>query len=166
MNKLFSVLILSVLLSLYARGQDSLKKVKILPVPTIGYSPETKTYIGVVSLFTFNLYNDTVTRTSNAKVEINYTWNKQLILDSEWNYFFKDEKWFTKGKMSYSNYPDYYYGVGTNTPDSNKLLYNSNRIVFEVSVLKKWEENSLQGPMLSILITKTSITMVRIPIQN
>jgi outer membrane protein assembly factor BamA len=125
------------MLSLNVQGQDSLKKVKILPVPTIGYSPETKTYIGVVSLFTFNLYNDTITRTSNAKVEINYTWNKQLILETEWNYFFKDEKWFTKGKMSYSSYPDYYYGVGTNTPDSNKLLYNSNRIVFEVSVLKK-----------------------------
>jgi len=137
MIKLVSVLILSVMLSLNVEGQDSLKKVKILPVPTIGYSPETKTYIGVVSLFTFNLYNDTVTRTSNAKVEINYTWNKQLILETEWNYFFKDEKWFTKGKMSYSSYPDYYYGIGTKTPDSNKLLYNSNRIVFEVSVLKK-----------------------------
>ena len=137
MIKIVCVLILSVILSLNVRGQDSLKKVKILPVPTIGYSPETKTYIGVVSLFTLNLYNDTTTRISNAKLEFNYTWNKQLILETEWNYFFKEENWFTKGKMHYSSYPDFYYGVGTNTPDSNKLLYNSNRIIFEVSALKK-----------------------------
>jgi len=127
-------------------GQDSIKRVKILPVPTIGYSPETRTYIGAVTLFTFNLYIDSLTRTSNAKFEINYTWNKQLILDTEWNYFFEEEKWFTKGKMQYSDYPDFYYGVGSNTPETNKLLFNSKRIVFEANILKKVGNKFLLGP--------------------
>lgn len=145
MIKPSALLILSILLSLNALGQDSIKKVKILPVPTIGYSPETKTYIGAVTLFTFNLYNDTMTRTSNAKLEFTYTWNKQMILETGWNYFFKEEKWFTKGEIQYSSYPDFYYGVGTNTPESNKLLYNSKRIVFEVSILKKVRRNFFTG---------------------
>ena len=98
-----------------ASGQDSIKRVKILPVPTIGYSPETSTYLGAVTLFTLNMFKDSLTRTSNAKFEFNYTWNKQLILDTEWNYFFKEEKWFTKGKLQYSDYPDFYYGVGSKT---------------------------------------------------
>lgn len=122
-----------------ALSQDSIKvkKVKVLPIPTFGYSPETRTYIGAVILFTFNLYRDSITRTSNAKFEFTYTWNKQLIIESEWNYFFKEEKWFTKGKIHYSQYPDLYYGIGTNSPDSNKLVFNSNRFVFDAYALKK-----------------------------
>jgi len=151
MIKLLSVFVFFIMLSIFAQGQDSLKRVKILPVPTIGFSPETKTYMGIVSLFTINLYNDSVTRTSNAKLEFNYTWNKQLILETEWNYFFKDEKWFTKGKIHYSSYPDFYYGVGTNTPDSNKLLYSSNRIVFEVSLFKKMGGKFFTGASIKYL---------------
>jgi outer membrane protein assembly factor BamA len=78
-----------------------------------------------------------LTRISNAKIEFNYTWNKQIILECGWNYFFKEEKFFTKGQIHYSRYPDLYYGVGTATPDSNKLIFNSNRFVFEGFALKK-----------------------------
>jgi outer membrane protein assembly factor BamA len=113
------------------------KKVKFLPVPAFGYSPETRTYIGAVTLITLNLYGDRSTRTSNAKFEFNYTWNKQIILESEWNYFFKGEKWFTKGKIHYSQYPDFYYGIGSDAPDANKLVYDSNRFIFEAFALKK-----------------------------
>lgn len=119
-------------------GQDSIKvkKIKILPVPAFGYSPETKTYLGAVTLFTINMYRDSITRTSNAKFEFNYTWNKQVILESEWNYFFRREKWFTKGKIHFSQYPDLYYGIGSNTTEGNKLSFNSRRFVFEASVFK------------------------------
>lgn len=128
-------------------GQETkVKKVKILPVPAIGYSPETKTYIGAVTLFTFNLYNDSLTRTSNAELEINYTWNKQLIMECGWNYFFKEEKWFTKGQIHYSKYPDFYYGIGANTPNSNKLTFSSNRLFFEAFGLKKIGCKLFTGP--------------------
>lgn len=123
----------------------------MLPVPAIGYSPETRTYIGAVTLFTFNPFQDSVTRASNAKFEFNYTWNKQFILETEWNYFFKEEKWFTKGRLNYSEYPDFYYSVGTNTTESNKLLYNSNRIVFEANSLKKVGSKLFLGPNLKYI---------------
>jgi len=121
-----------------ALGQDSIraKMIKILPVPTIGYSPETGTYVGAVSLITIDLYDDSTTRTSNAKVEISYTWNKQIILESGWNYFFEQEKWFTQGLIHYSHYPDLYYGIGPNTPITNELIYTSNRLAFEGQLLK------------------------------
>ena len=70
------------------------RKIKVLPVPAFGYSPETRAYVGAVALFTLDLYKDSLTRTSNAKVEFNYTWNKQSILEAQWSYFFKEEKWF------------------------------------------------------------------------
>jgi hypothetical protein len=122
-----------------AAGQDStkVKRVKILPVPAFGYTPETKSYIGAVTLFTFNTYSDTLTRTSIAKLKFTYTWNKQSILESEWNYFFKEEKWLLKGKLQVSEYPDLYYGIGINTPVTNELLFNSNRFNTELYFLKK-----------------------------
>lgn len=133
--------------TLVVSGQDSAqtKKVKILPVPTIGYSPETRTYVGAVTLFTFNLHNDSNTRTSNAKLEFNYTWNKQMILESGWNYFSKGEKWFSRGLIHYSQFPDQYYGIGPNTSENNKLLFNSNRFIIDVSVLKKMGAQFFSG---------------------
>lgn len=135
------------LLSKIAFCQDSLRKksVKILPVPAFGYSPETKTYIGAVSLFTLDFYKDSVTRSSNAKIEFNYTWNKQMVLEGGWNYFFRQEKWFTKGLIRYAQYPDFYFGIGTNTPDSNKLVFNSNRFVSDVFLLKKIRPQLFSG---------------------
>ena len=140
--------VLSVLLcfmagqNLFSQDSIKVKKVKVLPVPTFGYSPETKTYVGVVSLFTIDLYQDSVTRSSNSKVEFNYTWNKQIILETEWNYFFKDEAWFTQGLLHYSKYPDLYYGIGDNTSNSAEVNFESTRIKADIDLLKninnKW----------------------------
>lgn len=127
-----------------ALAQDSArhKKVKVLPVPAFGYTPETSTYVGAVSLFTLDLYNDSLTRSSNAKLEVNYTWKKQMILEAGWDYFFKKEKWFTRGLLHYSRYPDSYYGIGPKTPRSNKVLYDSDRLIMAVNLLRnvgnKW----------------------------
>jgi hypothetical protein len=139
---MFRLVFLSAISCLFAINvfcQDSLRKksIKILPVPAFGYSPETKTYIGAVSLFNLDFYKDSFTRNSNAKIEFNYTWNNQMILESGWNYFFKQEKWFTKGLIRYAQYPDSYFGIGINTPNSNKLIFNSNRFISDVFLLKK-----------------------------
>ena len=139
MNKFYTIVGFLLISTIIALGNDSIqsRKVKILPVPAFGYSPETGTYIGAVSLFTFDFYKDSTTRTSNARIELNYTWEKQLIMECGWNYFFNQEKWFTKGLIHYSYYPDLYYGIGPTTPQSNELIYTSNRLVLEGAVLKK-----------------------------
>jgi outer membrane protein assembly factor BamA len=148
MSRLSTFIILLTAFPFYISASDSTKIIKILPVPAFGYSPETKTYVGAVSLFTIDLYRDSLTRTSNATFEFNYTWNRQLILSSEWKYFFKEEKWFSNGSLSYSGYPDFYYGIGSNTPASNELLYNSNRWVFEINILKNLGKKFFIGPEL------------------
>ena len=117
-------------------NRDELKNIKILPIPTFGYEPETKTHIGVVSLFTLNFYHDSLTRTSNAKIEFNYTFRNQIILESEWDYFFREEKWFTNGIIHISRYPDFYYGVGSDTKSGGEVLFNSNRLIIDVNTYK------------------------------
>lgn len=128
-------------------AQDTIKKrkIKVLPVPAFGYSPETKTYIGAVSLFTLNLYDDSLTRSSNAKIEFNYTWNKQIITELEWNYFFKEEKWFTHGFVHYSKYPDKYYGIGSSTQPEDETFFESYRVRLDLEVLKNVKDKLFVG---------------------
>ncbi|NQU87097.1 MAG: BamA/TamA family outer membrane protein [Mariniphaga sp.] len=138
-NTKFIALLITILFvtnAVRCQENKSVKNISILPVPVIGYSPETKTYLGAVTLFTFNNANDTLTRTSNAKIEFNYTWNKQLILESDWNYFFPKEAWFTRGVIHYSKYPDLYYGIGNNTSESGEINFQSNRLIFDLDLLK------------------------------
>lgn len=117
-------------------GSDQARKVTVLPVPSLGYEPETKAYIGAVALFNLNVYQDTLTRTSNMSMEFTYTMRKQMILEADWNYFFKEEKWFTRGLLHFSKYPDYYYGVGADTEDWEGLLYESNRMIIDLNIYK------------------------------
>ncbi len=134
--------------SVSSPGSKPPKRVKILPVPAFGHSPETGTYIGAVSVFTLNMYPDSLTRESNAKLEINYTWKRQMILEAGWNYFFKREAWFTQGLLHYSKFPDLYYGIGERTADSAEISYQSRRAVVDVNFLKKIGPSLFIGPRI------------------
>lgn len=146
----FLVLVLGICRAENADSSKRDKRVNLLPVPAFGYSPETRSYFGAVVLGTLDFYSDS-TRVSNAKAEVNYTWNKQLILEGEWAYFTRGEKWYTDGLLHYSKYPDRYYGIGPNTPDSNELLFESRRMRADVSVLKSIGQNWFLGPNLRLI---------------
>lgn len=126
-----------------ARAQDSAavrsspdQRVKVLPLPTFGYEPETATQVGAVGLFTFDPYNDPDTRTSNAKLEVTYTWRRQVIFESAWDYFFRKEKWMTRGLIHFSRYPDLYYGIGTETSEADELQFDSERIIADINIIR------------------------------
>lgn len=136
------LLFFSFCLALQAHGQNN---VTVLPVPAIGFAPETDWYFGAVSLFTIDLYRDSITRTSNAKIEFNYTLRNQIILETGWNYFFREDAWFTRGTLRYSKYPDLYYGLGAETPDSAELRYQSFRSTIDFDVLKKVKNSLFAG---------------------
>jgi len=141
------MLIIAILFAGTVHCQESKpgKRISVLPVPAIGYSPETGTYIGAVTLFTFNNRNDSTTRSSNAGIEFNYTWNKQLILETDWNYFFPREVWFTRGLVHFSKYPDLYYGIGFNTPEAGEVNFQSNRFIFDFDVFRNIKKDLFLG---------------------
>lgn len=137
---------------LSAQGIDSTRiisgqarRIKILPVPTIGYEPETKTYVGAVALFTLDLYQDSLTRISNTSLELTYTFRNQLIAEADWNYFFREEKWNSTGILHFSKYPDYYYGIGNNSSDDSELLYDSDRFIIDLNLYRKFSKKYFAG---------------------
>jgi outer membrane protein assembly factor BamA len=123
----------------------------MLPVPVIGYSPETRTYLGAAALVSFGDDRDSLTRDSNADVEFNATWNKQFIVEIGWDYFFRSERWFTMGEVHISRYPDLYYGIGNDTPAGNEVLYHSNRYLFEIGLLKSIGRQLFAGPRVKYM---------------
>ncbi|MGB0914448.1 MAG: hypothetical protein ACPGVI_00180 [Crocinitomicaceae bacterium] len=145
--KLYFSLLCLLFLSFNASTQDStkVKRVKVLPVPSFGYSPETSGSIGAVCLFTIDAYQDGKTRSSNAKIEGLYTLNRQLIIENEWNYFFREEKWFTQGLIHYSKYPDLYYGIGADADISNEVTFNSDRFRADLHLLRKIKKSFFVG---------------------
>ena len=134
-------------ISVLVEAQDStkVKRVKVLPVPSFGYSPETSGSIGAVCLFTIDAYQDGKTRSSNAKIEGLYTLNRQLIIENEWNYFFREEKWFTQGLIHYSKYPDLYYGIGADADISNEVTFDSDRFRADFHLLRKIKKSLFVG---------------------
>ena len=74
-----------------AAGSGDNKCIRILPIPALGYSPETDVYCGAVSLIILNPYNNPNTRISNAKIEFNYSKKQQIIIQADWNYYFNKE---------------------------------------------------------------------------
>lgn len=141
MNRIHLTAIVWLISSFVLQAQkDSLsedKVVRLLPVPAIGYEPETTTYLGGVILFTINPYRDGLTRTSNAKLEFNYTFRNQAILDMGWNYFFREEKWFTRGYMEASYYPDFYYGIGASSNQDGEVLFESRRWIADLNLFRQ-----------------------------
>jgi outer membrane protein assembly factor BamA len=149
--RFFALFIVLTFISLETRcasDTTDLKKVRVLPVPAFGYSPETKSYFGFVALATINLYQDENTRVSNAKIEFNYTGNKQLITELGWNYFSKNEKYFYQGLLHYSKYPDRYYGIGAQAADENELLFESRRFNLDLSILSQQKYGIFFGPRI------------------
>lgn len=111
---------------------------RLLPVPAFGYEPETDWYFGGVVLFNFDLYNDTTTRPSNLSLEFNYTLRKQRILDAGWDWFSARERWYSEGYVEWSFYPDYYFGVGPEARASERLLFESERLIFDLGLYRSF----------------------------
>jgi outer membrane protein assembly factor BamA len=142
------ILLLSLTLAMHdVYGQDSIQinRIKALPVPTLGYTPETNFYFGAVTLFTLNVYQDSQTRISNASLEFNYTQRKQSILDLTWNYFFREEMWYTEGILHRSYYPDFYYGIGAQTRQEDEVQFSSSRFDVQIDGFRKIQGKTFVG---------------------
>lgn len=75
------------------------KKIGVLPVPILGYAPETRFYFGAT---------DSITRVSSSKLEVNYTMNKQFIAEAGWNLFTTGNKTAFDGLVGFRKFPELY----------------------------------------------------------
>jgi hypothetical protein len=141
-------LILLALICSQARvhADSSFRKTSILPVPTLGYTPETGAYAGAVIQLAHR--HDSLARISSAKLDISFTRNRQRILLAECDWFLKNEKAAVKAQLLHTLYPDYYWGIGAQTSESQRMRYSGLRSSVQLAWLYRLKPGLFSGPDL------------------
>jgi len=125
-------------------ADSSFRKTSILPVPTLGYTPETRAYAGAVVQLAHR--PDSLARISSAKIDISFTRNRQRILLAECDWFLRDEKAVLKTQLLHTFYPDYYWGIGAGTSDLQSLRYSGQRSAAQFAWLFRLKPKFFTGP--------------------
>ncbi|SFC81275.1 Surface antigen [Spirosoma endophyticum] len=95
-----------------------------LILPLIARSIETDWSFGVAGSFTFRFNRtDTVTRTSNTQALALYSLRQQFIAAINGTIYFPGERYILSHQLSYSNFPDKFWGLGKEAPDKNEEAY-------------------------------------------
>lgn len=143
----FTLLCLLTSFSSFAQNElDTLYKRQFTGFPYPAYAQETSWEFGVVSLYQFKTKNATFdTRPSNLYFVGFYTLENQMLTKLEHTLFTKNEEWVLEGKLEFSKYPEKYYGIGNNTPNSNEQLMDWTKVELRQQFLKKLREKMFVG---------------------
>jgi outer membrane protein assembly factor BamA len=96
----------------------------ILVLPIIARSIETGWSFGLASAATFHLKSrDTAIRTSNAQALALYTTRRQFVMALNSSIYFPGERFILNEQLSYSSFPDNFWGLGKHAPDTSKESY-------------------------------------------
>ncbi|GAB3710678.1 BamA/TamA family outer membrane protein [Spirosoma flavus] len=95
-----------------------------LILPLVARSIETDWSFGGAGSFTFRFSrHDTLTRTSNTQALVLYSLRKQFIAAINGTTYFPGERIILNHQLSYSSFPDKFWGLGKDAPDENEEGY-------------------------------------------
>ncbi len=118
-------ILLSCCLVTNAQKDTSAQAHNTLILPLIARSIETNWSFGVVGSFTFRAKSRYIhTRTSNMQALVLYTLRHQFVAAINGAIYFPGEKFILNNQLSYSYFPDDFWGLGKIAPDSNKEHYS------------------------------------------
>jgi hypothetical protein len=130
---------------------DSLTQghLNVIPIPIIQVTPETGLRAGVSLDYFFNTDKEDSlkrTRDSFAWIQAVYSVRKQLIIEPAWQIFTKNESWFFRGRAGYTDFSEYYWGLGSHEipkDDGTNVFYN--RTYFVGVTTKKVADKTFVG---------------------
>jgi outer membrane protein assembly factor BamA len=104
------------------RSPANIRHVLVLPI--IASSIETGWSFGLASAGTFHISTpDTAIRTSNVQAVAIYTTRRQFVTALNGSIYFPGERYILNEQLSYSSFPDEFWGLGKRAPDSNEESY-------------------------------------------
>ena len=135
---LYSLVALSLFYMPVFAQKDSGKTHHLLVLPVISRSIETGWSFGSVAAFTFRISKqDTVSRTSNMQALFLYSTKKQLVTAINGSQYFHHEKFILNEQVSFSSFPDKFWGLGKNTTDAEEEPYKYNQYYIYLHLLRK-----------------------------
>lgn len=127
---------------------DSVPHKPILLFPVISYAPETRLALGVSSIYFFK---EKMADTSYGQLSTLYTFNNQFIFDVSVRRYGKYNKSLIIGYTTFQQFPEYFFGIGNNTPDSFQQLLNSQSLKLNLALYKHLENHWYLGGIVSML---------------
>lgn len=113
-------------------------KNQLVILPALVYTPETSLGFGGLSVYTFNLNKfNPDTRNSNVQAAFVYTLAGQVVSSIRYTLFYPSENFSQRGSWGYFKFPEYYYGIGNDLPESNRETVSYQIFSFENRFLKK-----------------------------
>jgi outer membrane protein assembly factor BamA len=113
------------------------RKTGLAVAPVVYYTPETRLAFGAGGLAYFSLTRDeSVSRPSNIAFSAIYTQNKQYTFDLNPDFYLR-HGYHVQFDLQYAKYPDKFFGIGNETPESQEEPYTSNYWKLRVEALKK-----------------------------
>lgn len=117
---------------------DSLKKHKIGLLPSAFYTPETRLGFGGLLYSYFKLgNNDSLNKKSNSQTYLSYTINKQFAVENDYQIWLAKNNLYLTGSVDYSRFPQFYYGIGNSTKESERIMYSYDLFRFQSKCLHR-----------------------------
>jgi outer membrane protein assembly factor BamA len=96
----------------------------LIPLPVVFYQPETGLGFGVTAILYYRMTpGDTISPPSSLSPVAIYTTNKQIILGVWSEMYLAEDRWRVSSGISYSKFPNKFWGIGNDTPDSAEEDY-------------------------------------------
>ena len=117
-----------------------------LILPLVARSIETDWSVGVAGSFTFRFNRlDTVTRTSNTQVLALYSLRKQFVAAINGTTYFPGERYILNHQLSYSYFPDKFWGLGKAALDQNEESYTFRQYYVYLHLQRKLKDRFFLG---------------------
>jgi len=114
------------------------KKIQLLGVPLVFYTPETNFGFGLgAQVFFLNQTNVYNSRLSNVFISGIYTTKNQLMLEARPQIYFNAGNLFLDGYLKYRVFPNSFWGIGNYAKDDALEEYNMKSYEITVALLKR-----------------------------
>ncbi|MFK7756206.1 MAG: BamA/TamA family outer membrane protein [Flavobacteriales bacterium] len=117
-----------------------------LGIPAAFYTPETRWGFGAAGIYNFyTSKTDSISPSSQVQLAATYTQNKQVLLFLPFNLFWDEFNNVVQGEFGYYDYLYPFYGIGSETLESNYETYNSRYFRFQLDALRRVRKNTFLG---------------------
>jgi outer membrane protein assembly factor BamA len=145
-RSLLFFLFFSAVLTAAKAQTDTIKQKKLLVFPIISSSIETGWSFGSIAAATFRIFpKDTISRTSNLEALFLYSTKKQLVTAINGTQYFHHEKYILTEQLSYSSFPDKFWGLGKYTRDDAAEPYKYRQFYLYAHLMRRVAPNFFIG---------------------
>ncbi len=123
--------------------KHSEKKIRFQVLPSIYYTPETRTAFGAVGILSFKFdAQDSILPVSKISPSFIYTQNAQILANVNFD-MYTNRNWRVFGDVGYFVYPYFFSGVGNNHPGDYYEWYDATYPKLNLNVYRKIISDSI-----------------------